>query len=431
MWNYTTQEVTAKLKCAAIFLTPAMLLLLGSRLVSGFSEVFPDEHLETSTQELNEGNFADLLPSMDWSTPILIEKGFTVGRYQEELLKTIKERDMVVVMKDCQHLYDYAAVCPRGKYVAVKNSSSGRRQHILVMNSGNEFYSSLQKFISKERSAESEPIHYWEQFTTVQLGSIVDKPTDSSAPDWLNDKLRTGLIKAFCTIDIWLYATKTPRKKWIQFKLTDAVGMFADMGSDDKWARGFFNDTAHVYLFPGSGTDPATSQLPSAEWSRPSIQPKTPNSSTKYKSSTGWSFGVSAGVNPNGPSANVTATHKDENEEETVIKDFSVRNISDASMTGWNFYYTAVDRDHWGDHFNWKDDVLPIADLAKSTLTLNTECLYRGPPDSDEKVPWMFQFKFQWACLRGNWKGTWKYMIDYPMSQAFTINMGSVKNPDP
>lgn len=416
-----------------------MLLLLGkngSPLASGFSNVFPDEQLKTSMM-LNEANFKDLLPTMDDSAVILIEKGQTAGRHHKELLEAIRERDMVVVVKDCQggsDLDGYAAVTPRGKYVVVKNSLGGRRQRILVMSKGKDFHSSLMQFKNlkdDDSPHESKPLNYWEHFTTLHFDGNVDaSPTHSSAPDWLNDRLRTGSVKWFCTIDIWLYATKTPRKKWIRFKLTDAVGMSASMGSDDKWARGFFNKSAHLYLYPGRGEDPDTSMLPEG-WSRPSLQPKTPNSSTKYKSTTGWTFGVSGGGSSSGPSANVTATHKDDQEEETVINDFSVRNISDESMTGWDFYYTAVDGEHWKDHFNWKEDVLPIADLAKSTLNLNAECLYRGPPDTNEKIPWSFKLKFTYSCLRGNWQYNWEYPINYSYWITLTMNMGVVRNPDP
>ena len=66
---------------------------------------------------------------MDKTTPILPEKGITLGRYQEELLKTIKERDLVIFMKNCNagDPLGYVAVSPSGKYVAVKSSSNGHK----------------------------------------------------------------------------------------------------------------------------------------------------------------------------------------------------------------------------------------------------------------------------------------------------------------
>lgn len=452
---------------------------------SRFPIIFATDYLQTSVEVLNESTFESLLPRMNKTTLILIEKGFTVGSHQEELLKTIKERDMVVFMKDCDagDLLSYAAVSPSGKYVAVKNNSNGRRQQVLVVNEytlreGAEVIAEPIAELAKENSAQpppeeeddksecapakptiidvasksdeeltslfqllmklsnykgpdKPPTHFWEHLTTVKFMDFHDaSPKNVFAPDWLNDRLSNGSIKSFCTIDISMYATKTPRKKWIQFTLTDAVGMNAKMGSHDDWARGYFNDFAHFYLFPGIGDDPNNSKLPSDEWTRPSIEPKTSNSSTTYTSTTGWSFGVAGGVNPDGPEANVTATYSQGNQVQRVINDFSVRNVSDGSMTGWNFYYTDVDGDKWGEHFTWNNGPKEIVDLAKSTLNFNAEALYRGPPDKSEKLPWNFQFEHQWAVLRGNYVCKWKYSNTYchPNIQM-RIDMGKVKNP--
>ena len=195
------------------------------------------------------------------------------------------------------------------------------------------------------------PTHYWEHKTHVRYQNFNDySPTHHDAPGWLNDRLRNGHIKAFCTFDVTLYATKNPRQKWIQFRLTDAIGMNSKMGSDDGWAKGFFNRSSNIYLYPGNSMDPNHSALP-AGWSHPNVEPHTPNSSTTYTSTTGWSFGVSGGGSKDGPNANVTASYSQSNQESTTIKDFSVRNNSDGSMSGWNFYYTAVDGTKWQDHF--------------------------------------------------------------------------------
>jgi len=151
--------------------------------------------------------------------------------------------------------------------------------------------------------------------------------------------------------------------------------MNSSMGNDNNWARGFFNNYAFVYVFPGDGS-PDNSQLPPG-WSRPYIEPQTPNSATTYTSTTGWSVGVEGGGDKDGPKANVTATYNQSNQVQHTINDFSVRNISDGSMTGWNFYYTAVDGDKWENHLHFWNHVEYIADLAKSTLTLNAEGVYQ------------------------------------------------------
>ena len=438
------------------------------------------EHLKTSVQVLNESTFETLVPTMDKTTPIIVEQGATVGKHQEVLLKTIKEKDMVIVMADCDEgdLSDYdVAVSPSGKYVAVKNNSNGRDQEVLVINEEKpprefraeheeitdalepgeneeeeptgdpdasvmsaatdietEEIASLAKFLEEERILKGDTqAHYWEHKTRLTYVIYNDfSPDDTHAPGWLNVRLRKGHIKAFCSIDIFLFATKSPRQKWIEFRLTDAVGMNSKMGSDDRWAKGYFNHSSTVYLFPGNGSNPHHSSLPTG-WTRPNIEPHTPNEQTTYTSTTGWSFGVGAGVDPGGPNANVTASYSTSNQKTTTMKDFSVRNVSDHSMSGWNFYYTAVDGRKWAGHFyRVKNEPKGIANLAKSTLQMNSEAVYEGPPDTKAKLFWSFKVEYMYACLRGNWANKWMYQRRLPFSvKHVVINMGLIRNPNP
>jgi len=130
-----------------------MLLLHGHQgtETASFAEEFVSGH---QIKALNESTFKELLPRMDKTTPILPEKGITLGRYQEELLKTIKERDLVIFMKDCNagDLLGYVAVNPSGKYVAAKSSSNGRRQQVLVINEVDVSYNVVEEKL--EKSAE-------------------------------------------------------------------------------------------------------------------------------------------------------------------------------------------------------------------------------------------------------------------------------------
>ena len=367
--------------------------------------------------ELNESTFEALLPEMNKITPLVIEKGFTVGSHQKKLLKTIEERDMTVIVKDCKagDLRDYAAVSPLGKYVVVRNSSNGRRQHLLVFNDERNFESAMAEVAAeesarytkrsstgdKEATQEADSEHNWEHHTTLTLESYYTQgPRDDKFPDWLNRRLQKGHLKAFCTIHISLYATQSPPQKWIKFKLTDAVGMSAKMGTDDNWAKGWFNHSARIYLFPGSGENRDNSRLPSG-WFRPNIEPHTPNLKTTYTCTTGWSFGRKVGLDIKGPSIEDEARYSQSNQEQSTINDFDVQNISDGAMTGWNFYYTAVDGERWREHFLPNNTPKEIANSAKSTLTLNAEAVYMGPPDASEEIPWNFQVFFKWAALRG------------------------------
>ena len=395
--------------------------------------------------EMNGSTFEALLPKMSKITPLVIEKGFTMGSHQKKLLETIKERDMTVIMKDCDagDLRGYAAVSPHGKYVVVKNSCSGRRQHLLVFNDERNFELAMAE-VADEATARHPPKNSntnesftreeaergWEHHTILTLESYYAKgPRDAKFPDWLNDRLGKGHLKAFCTIHISLYATHSPPQKWIKFKLTDAVGMSAKMGTDDNWAKGWFNHSAGIYLFPGSGKDRDCSHLPSG-WSRPNMEPHTPNLKTTYTSTTGWHFGLTAGADLSGPGGKVKADYSQSNQEQCAISDFNVQNISDGAMTGWKFYYTAVDGENWRNHFRAGNAPKEIADSAKSTLTLNAETVYMGPPDVSEELRWNFQIFFKWAALRGHAffcdaKWTEKALSDISM----TIDTGKVQSP--
>ncbi len=96
--------------------------------------------------------------------------------------------------------------------------------------------------ITKDSTETTEP-----KSSTIYFEQWVDnQPTRSNIPEWLNNRLKKGFLKALCTIDIKLYATKKPRKKWIEYKLTDAVGITVNMTSHDSWARGWLNLSANI-----------------------------------------------------------------------------------------------------------------------------------------------------------------------------------------
>ena len=113
------------------------------------------------------------------------------------------------------------------------------------------------------------------------------------------------------------------------------------------------------------------------------------NSETTYSSTTGWSIGFSGGSKAE--------------EVQRTIEDFKFLNISDVSMSGWICYYTAMDGRNWVKHYQKRNTytaVKPIADLARGTLTLNAECVYRGPANSNDKMDWTILFKPTFALMR-------------------------------
>lgn len=99
-------------------------------------------------------------------------------------------------------------------------------------------------------------------------------------------------------------------------------------------------------------------------------------------------------------------------------------------MTGWNFYYTAVDGDKWENHFNFWNHVEYVADLAKSTLTLNAQGVYQGPADRNDKLQWNVLFKPTYSLLRANYIERWIYSFEVTLFSNMTIDMGVVKNPE-
>lgn len=110
---------------------------------------------------------------------------------------------------------------------------------------------------------------------------------------------------------------------------------------------------------------------------------------------------MSEGVDPSGPHADVSASFSEAHEETTTsVHNFSVRNVSDGSMTGWEFYYTAMDGDNWVNHYDPNTrSIKPIANLAKSTLTLNAEGVYKAPAETNKIIPWQLYLPVKFSCL--------------------------------
>ena len=273
----------------------------------------------------------------------------------------------------------------------------------------------------------------WEYHATISFSNNQFKPQHKRAPKWVKKCLSKGKLKCFCTIHVSLFASENPRSKWIRFRLTDAVGMGAEMGSNDERVRGFFNHSATVCLFPGvSKVDPHDSSFPADNWCRPYMEPHTPNSETTYTSTTGWSIGAKASTTAsaaNSLGAEITTTYDQSEQVTCTIKDFSVRNISDGVMTGWKFYYTAMDEQKWKNHFKWNIAPKEIADLAKSTLTLNAEAVYQCPAKSDQLVPWNAELQLDWTTLKGSFFFKSKYTTGFTIRNGMVIDTGIVQVP--
>ena len=251
-------------------------------------------------------------------------------------------------------------------------------------------------------------------------------------------------IRFSCEVDIALYATKSHPYKWIRFRLTDAnkIKSMCEsyeecQGNNTCSAKGFFNDCFTVFIFPSGvkKTDPCSSELPEG-WSRPYMTPHTPNSGNTYLSTTGWEFGASVGLSGSsesggGGTGSFSVKYKRSNQVQTTVKDFSVRDLSDGSMTGWSLYYTAMDGKKWQDHYSSGGDILDIADSARSSLTFNGEAIYRAPFDCEETLEWTVLFRPRFRLLRSSNVGLRQMFYSFITERklVFDLNMGQVKVP--
>ena len=404
------------------------------------------ESLEYTKLDSEEICFADTLGKIERNevTAIKILKGTDFNQTQKEQLHDITKKKNITIVKECCRAGDmsgYAALSPEGKYVVVNYSSHGRTQHVTViddyvyendqglkekkeeankeeankeankedevnedevneynitsdLNTDSDLNKVLELTRKKSTDREYEDMEPWKQFISLTFVNYKRKITVKEEKNDFN-----GENDAFFTLHIEIHATNRPAHKWIKFKLTDAVGMKSIMGSDEEKRRGFFNHSASVYIFPGSGEDHTKSQLPLG-WCRPYMEPRTTKSEATYTCTTGWSVGTSADANfsaTGGVKVGINASYNQSKQMQCTIPDFKIRNISDSSMTGWNYYYTAVDGVKWKEHS--KGGINPISDLARSTLTLNAECLYEGPHDYDEDMEWNFEFVPKFALL--------------------------------
>ena len=435
---------------------------------------------------LDEDTFEKLLPEMDKNAILLIESGATLGALQEELLKITKEMDMVIIMKDCKagDLQCYAAVCSSGKYVAVKNTSQGHRQQVMVINddvtfdvveveevavieqppsdenkerssdeepasesedeyvqptgvvqellyfatsvsedtSGDtspskELYEAAAAFEDMWKGCTSESAHKkheeesrpatltgggnrivadgsnreeeikWFHHTTLQVRCSPGRPEVESKP-----KYSKGIISCSCTVDVKLGSTSVHDHIKFEFK---GVKMYSQMGLDDIFTKGFFNESAHVQIFPGNGEEyPA---LPSG-WDF-NVEPCAENCKTVFTDGNQVDLGVTVGAN-SGPHGAVTGLIRRNHQEQYTLPDFSFRQDSRGSVSGVVCYYTATFENKWKDHFTTTYQVKPIADLAKSTLDFKGSSEYYGPPTDDSAIKdWNLRFTPTFALL--------------------------------
>lgn len=238
-------------------------------------------------------------------------------------------------------------------------------------------------------------------------------------------------IKPFCTLMVVL--SKSPPYKLIKF-ITDDVGMITTakdqkcIGNDSDRVKGFFNDSVSISITPVGG-------LPK-HWHLDERAPNTANSENKYVHSTGWSICAKAGLQSDvltGPTANagLSLGYEKKKMVETNVTDFSIRDRYNGAATGWSLYYTNLDgKKKWKDHFNVLS-VKDVASLAKSSLSLKAESVYRGPIDAADKIKWIVRFEPKFRLLRSRslTSGVWHtcHTLEICLKTEFVIDMETLQ----
>ena len=101
-----------------------MLLLLGSEHseVAAFARKVANDYLKTDLKVLNRYT---KICSQKWTRthPLFLRREITIEDHQQELQKMIKERDIIILVKDCEpdSLLGYAIASSQGNYVVVKS----------------------------------------------------------------------------------------------------------------------------------------------------------------------------------------------------------------------------------------------------------------------------------------------------------------------
>jgi hypothetical protein len=254
---------------------------------------------------------------------------------------------------------------------------------------------------------------------------------------------RGQIAEYFGALEVRLYAISSPfRNKVVKITSSGSgVSMPNGLHRYDDWMKGYFTSNARYMLYPGTQLiahdEKDRIQLP-AQWNRSYIAPQTPNSVTKYTSTTGWSVGITAGggVTPAGPEASVSlsASYSSSNSEEREIPDFRVRNASSAAVCDWVYEFSQL-VDDWtslfafGGLFKW-DVVKELPQLARNTLFVSNEAVYEAPANATNNQPFVFFMEHQARLL---WTtSTHRNMQTFSSNGywRFTVNMGMVRHPN-
>ena len=342
-----------------------------------------------------------------------------------DLLRAGVARDSTLVLQStsAESMLDLGLAGVAGGTVVVKSSDSGRRQQIVV---DGDLGPTPED--PSEPSSASEP-----QQTPTRLGLDREAPRDAprsaemvldaiateseDGKGWTRDNpaLATIRLKIPETISraadgsesriygsflIQLAAIDRPlRVKTLRIR-SDDTAVWAVPAADTPTRRGCFTIGGGVKYYPidlaDSSSWPSGYEFPlPTGWQRIHIAPETPNESSTYTSTTGWSVGPKVGADAEGPSLSLEASYSESNSTTSTIKDFRVRNYSTAAVSNWEYEYSLLADNMWALQknklFRWPK-VKPLAGLAKSRLTMGNETVYEAPPDCEDHQAFHFEF---------------------------------------
>lgn len=259
---------------------------------------------------------------------------------------------------------------------------------------------------------------------------------------WHPAKNPRGTNTIFGAFDIELAAVVEPVRSKI-IKITSrgtAVGV-TKMAADGIQNRAYFTAHGLVMLYPGGSYtwDINSITLPNG-WTRRAISPETPNNTSTYTKTTGWSIGGKVGgkvAKTPEMTAELSASYSESNSISTEIADFRVKNESNAAVSKWRYEYSKL-ADNWKSLFYQpffkQGRVENVVLLSKSTMFLQNESVYQTPADAVGSQRFIFYIGQGTAQLYESAHSIWKYSnhVRYQsngMWQFMDLNLGMVRHP--
>ncbi|MEE9398319.1 MAG: OmpH family outer membrane protein [Methylococcales bacterium] len=200
----------------------------------------------------------------------------------------------------------------------------------------------------------------------------------------------------------------TPISKYIVFQTVGSVG--ADLMHDAANYKGYFLESFKANYTPLG--------VPSG-WVLDETAPQNANNTGSVTSTTGFSFGVSAGADKKGPNAGASASYSSSTSVKTDLTDWKVINHNVPPKAKWTFKLSKTGvgvYDDWEDIFDWKAIegwyLGSLPDMSKYGFQPRTEAVWRGPASTVGTITFESHFEM---LLRYSWVIEYFVWRDYRM----------------